>query len=92
MKKIKLTPIDDDYKYIGNTYFVREGLNFPFNDAPYIPGCEANCVYFDCDDCVPPCRNCYGMLSFEKQRELKDIKNPDQNYHKYYTPSYNFNS
>ena len=85
MKKIKLTPIDD-YKYIGDTYFIKEGLNFPFNDAPYIPACKNDCLYYKNSDYEAPCRNCYGLLILTKQQKLKDIENPDQNYHKYYTP------
>ena len=87
MKKIKLTPIDD-YKYIGDTYFIREGLSFPFNDAPDIPTCKTDCLYYQYCDYDPPCKNCYGLLNFTQQQKLKDIKNPDQNYHKYYTPNH----
>ena len=84
MKKIKLTPISTE-NYCGTTFFIKENMAFPYNDAPDVPVCGPFCIYYNNDDYKAPCRNCYGLLNLGQQKRLKDIENPDQNYHKYYT-------
>ena len=85
MKKIKLTPVSIK-NYCGTTFFIKENMAFPYNDAPDVPSCDSSCIYYHNNDYEAPCRNCYGLLILTKQQKLKDIENPDQNYHKYYTP------
>lgn len=84
MKKIKLTPISTE-NYYGTTFFIKENIAIPYNDAPDVPLCDSSCIYYDNDDYEAPCRNCYGLLKQEQRERLKNIKNQDKNYHKYYT-------
>lgn len=89
MKKIKLTPVSTE-NYCGTTFFIKENITFPYNDAPDVPVCNSFCIYYNNDDYKTPCRNCYGILSFTQIGKLKDYDNLEQNYHKYYTSPPNF--